>query len=694
MTQSCPTDGLALAVALLQAGRAGNAVHHATRLVVASPAGFRENTVLALAAGMRGEHRRAARLLLRALRIHFDESMAGNLVSALINQTADRPPTDVGPTLQTILALAPAHPDALSALARQAEAQAEDSGALIWLRRSLRLRPDDTAALHRLGWTAYRQGHHAVALATQERLLTLQPDHPGAELGRAAALLALRHTAPPTGLIHATRLAPLETWIGREAAFALKAAGRSKAALVLFRHLAVLEPGAADAWAWIGEVLCERCSADGAGVALLRRSLSIEPAQPVTHAILLFYLDFLASATVAEQQEERRLWRHRHLPPAAARRTGGHSHDAERRLRVGYVSGDFKRHPVAYALEPVLRHHAPTAVEVVCYQTGDDEDDLTARLRALVPQWRRVARLDDTEFATVVQRDGIDILVDLAGHTRGSRLALFAGRPAPVQVSTWWHASGTGLETIDAFLADPIVIPPPERPLFAERILDLPCFLTWQSPDPLPPVAPPPVLNNDGVTFGCFNRAIKLSPATMATWAAILDAVPGSRLLLASRELAHEDARQDLRDMAHAAGVPDRRLDLQGPLPYRAYLEAYSRIDIALDPFPHAGGITTLEALWMGVPVVALRGSTPAGRLGASICTAAGRPELVADDLDAYCRIAAALAAAPDRLAALRATIRQDLAAAPVGNPRLYTAALEDVYRSLWRAWCGADHRR
>jgi predicted O-linked N-acetylglucosamine transferase (SPINDLY family) len=430
----------------------------------------------------------------------------------------------------------------------------------------------------------------------------------------------------------------------------------------------------------------------GEAEACYREALRLQPGLVETHSNLIFMLDCQAGVGPELQQAERRRWYEEHGRGfAAAIRPHDNTPDAKRRLRIGYVSGDFKRHSAMNAIRPVLRQHDHSQVEVFCYSNlpTSQEDHVTRDLRTASDHWHRVVGLDDDELAARIREDRIDILVDLSGHTSGNRLLVFARKPAPVQITAWGHATGTGMATMDYLFADPVAVPAAIRPLFAERIVDLPCILAYEAPTDAPAVTPsPPVQTGLPITFGSFNRLVKLSDATLDLWARLLRAVPASRLLIKDLNLGESSVQRRLRERFEAQGVEGKRLIMLGRTPQREHLATYSRVDIALDPFPQNGGISTLDALHMGVPVVALRGTTVASRLNASILTAVGMAEWVARDEEDYLAVAARWARNPAGLGRLRRKIRPRLARSPLGDHQQYTRAVEQAYRQIWLQWC------
>jgi len=359
--------------------------------------------------------------------------------------------------------------------------------------------------------------------------------------------------------------------------------------------------------------------------------------------------------------------------------------DHARRLRIGYVSADLGRHPVGYFLLPVLQHRDRGGFEVVCYSGRHDVDAWTRRLQAASDGWVETRGLDDGALAARIGADGVDILVDLSGHTAGNRLAVFARRPAPLQLSWIGYPGTTGLAAIDHLIADGAQIPPGQERWYVEKVERLaPGYVCYAPPEDAPPVAPLPARESGRVTFGSLNNLAKLNPAVLALWARVLAAVPDSRLLLGWPGLADAGIRRRLYALAADAGIDLARLDLRTGGAHREFLSLYGEIDIALDPFPYSGGLTTIEALWMGVPVVTYPGERYAGRHAMSHLGQAGLQDWICADADAYVVRAAAAAADREALAALRADLRARLAASPLLDGAGFTRRLEQLYRTLW----------
>ena len=375
-----------------------------------------------------------------------------------------------------------------------------------------------------------------------------------------------------------------------------------------------------------------------------------------------------------------------HRPPRHANLA-----DPARRLRVGYVSADFRCHPVAFFIEPILSLHDRNAFDVYCYAQLVRPDYFTEQLQALPVTWRQISELSDAQVAEMIQEDDIDILVDLNGHTASSRVLIFARKPAPVQVTWLGYAHSTGLTSIDYRISDRIADPPGmTEHLHSERLYHLEgSFICYSPPQNPPPVAESPFLREGFVTFGVFNSLAKWNPTMLELWAKILLRVDGSRLLIKTIGLEHDEERSYLAWQFAALGVDATRLRFLKRLPsVLDHLAAVGEADIALDTFPYNGTTTTCESLFMGVPVVSLAGGSHVSRVGASILTHSGLAELVADTPERYLEIAVGLARQPEQMLAYRNGLRKVLRGSPFFDVSGFTKRLETGYRDMWHTWC------
>jgi predicted O-linked N-acetylglucosamine transferase (SPINDLY family) len=358
-----------------------------------------------------------------------------------------------------------------------------------------------------------------------------------------------------------------------------------------------------------------------------------------------------------------------------------------RRLRVGYVGGDFKRHSAAMIFGNVILRHDKSAVDVYFYSTlpvDPKADDLTKRFHDFAGEnWRDISTASDDDAEALIRKDKIDVLVDLAGHTNGGRLALFTRKPAPIQVTGWGFAHGTGLPEMDYFVADPVAVPKHERQHFAEEISDLPCVVTYLAPEEygLKGTSRLPYHENDYITFGSYARYEKMSAECLAAFAEILKRVPGSKIQF--KDHAFRRPYSIKRVLGAMPGIDQSRIRFSISTPHGEHLQAYQQADLILDPFPHGGGVVALEALYMGVPLVTRYGTQPSGRSAASVLTQMGRKDWVAFSREEYIEKAVALAADTDQLMKVRKTLRADFLDSPVVKG--YAAAVESAYLEMVR---------
>jgi predicted O-linked N-acetylglucosamine transferase (SPINDLY family) len=355
-------------------------------------------------------------------------------------------------------------------------------------------------------------------------------------------------------------------------------------------------------------------------------------------------------------------------------------------LKIGYVSPNFGHHVVGQNFFPLLSKHDRREFTVHCYSTVLRPDPFTEVLREQADNWRNVAGMSDEALAEIIRRDGIDVLVDLSSHMAENRLLVFARKPAPVQVTYLGYCASTGLSAMDYRLSDPYLDPAEaDLSLYSEQTVRLPeTYWCYTSAGPTPEPSPPPSQSAGFITFGCLNNFAKVSPGALDLWAEILAGLPGSQMIVHSYAGSHLAA---VRDRFAAAGVSADRLEFLPKLPWSQYVQTYSRIDIALDPFPYGGGITTCDALWMGVPVVTLAGQTAVGRGGKSILSNLGLVELTTRRPRQYVQTALTLAKSPQRLAELRGDLRRRMLTSPLMNAAKFARSVEVAYRWMWRQY-------
>lgn len=464
---------------------------------------------------------------------------------------------------------------------------------------------------------------------------------------------------------------------------AMEHLGQKDDAAFHYREAVRINPQFADAWCNLGTNLGEMGRSDEA-IECLGRSLVAKPV-PHVHSNLLLLLNYSSRLTPEQVFAEHVRWAERYAPPSPDPLPIAEPHDPDRRLRIGYVSADFKTHTVAGLIELLLRHHNREQFEIFAYANVIRPDAKTELFRSLADSWRSIVPLTDDQTAEVIRADGIDILVDLGGHTAGNRILAFARRPAPVQITMFGYPNTTGMRCFDYRITDEVYEPiGTSESRSTEPLLRLPelCWV-YRPPDDAPPVGPLPGATQKSLTFGCLNNPAKASDACLDAWAAVLRAIPGSRLIMTGSQ-SHAGARRIL-DRFSQAGILRDRVELLSRVPLSEYLTAYHRIDIALDPFPFNGGITTTDSLWMGVPVLTVAGQTYVGRQGVAILTRLGLTDFVVESPLDLAEKAKSWAGRRAELAEIRAGLRERMVASPVCDAPRYVRNLEAAFREVWR---------
>ncbi|MDX2132119.1 MAG: tetratricopeptide repeat protein [Planctomycetota bacterium] len=523
--------------------------------------------------------------------------------------------------------------------------------------RALQAEPASAPLMVALATVLHARQKPADALALLRRAVETDPDDPGACLALANALMD-GHDSPAAAAL-------LERALARRAD----------------PQLSVSYAGALLTMGKIEET-----------VAFTREAIRLYPDEPMLVAGLPVALTYQYGADPAEIASTHRAYAAllRRQRPPGLRFEHTAPRDPERRLRVGVVSPDLRQHSVSFFVEPFFERHDRSRIELIAYSTTRSPDRVTNRLRPHASLWRDCPNLTDIELARLMHADRLDIALDLAGHTLGNNLPAFALRPAPVQATYCGYPDTTGLSEIDYRIVDSLTDPPtPEVDAHAaERLCRLdPCFLCYRPLEGAP--APSRDAAFPGPVFGSFNASRKINRGLIALWTRLLTRVPGSTLILKSFDFASRGAADRIREEFVRLGVDAARLAFLAATPTLAdHLALYARMDVALDAFPYHGTTTTCEALWMGVPVVTLAGRTHAGRVGVSLLTNAGAPELIAHSEDAYVDLASSLVADAPRLASYRSTLREKLRGSPVCDAAAFAARFDGALRAMWRGYC------
>jgi len=501
------------------------------------------------------------------------------------------------------------------------------------------------------------------------------------------AAILVRQKRPADALAasrHALDLSPSDPQGLYWAARALAAMGRFDEAIEAYRGALSSKPDFAEAWNDLAGAQLAVADLDAA-IGSCERSAALKPelggANRRLFAMLL-HPGYSPDAVLREHRE----WASRFADPlTGAAPPYVNDPSPERRLRVGYVSADFRVHVVAMNLLPLMREHDHRQVEVFSYSAVDAPDHATELFRGYSDAWRDVAGWDEERLARAVREDRIDILVDLELHL-GRRLLVFARKPAPVQVTFAGYPGTTGLKAIDYRLTDPYLDPPGNDRWYVEQSLRLPhTFWCYEPPEATPDVGPLPALSNGFVTFGCLINPTRVNEPVVRLWAAVLRALERSRLVVLAPEGSF---RNRVLGVLYDQGIANDRVRFVPRLPRPQYLNHYQGIDVALDTFPYNGHTTGLDSLWMGVPVVTLVGTTAVGRAGWSQLSNLGLPGLAAEVSEQFVAVAVSLARDLPRLAELRASLRGRMLQSPLTDARSFARGVEAAYRTMWRRWC------
>jgi protein O-GlcNAc transferase len=589
-----------------------------------------------------------------------------------------------------ILAVLPDQPETLHLSALIAKhLRHADEEALALARRAIELKPQFPEAHNTLAGFLKDLGKIDEAIASYREAIRLNPDFAEAYSNLANLFTDFGRTQEGIDLYRkAIELKPLLASAYNGLGTALVILGKMDEAVAEYRRAIELKPDFAWAHCNLSNALAERGEIDDA-MPGYERALELAPNDRAIFDNVLLYSHYDPRMTQAQLLAAHEQWAVRHADPLKPlTRPHSNTPDPERPLRIGYVSGDFRRHSLAFFVLQLFAHHDRRNFEVYGYSNARGADDATLRIRAAMDKWQEITYLDDAVAADLIRRDGIDILIDLAGHTAANRLGIFAHKPAPVQVTYQGYPNTTGMETMDYritdALADPVQIDSPRS--CVEELWRLPvCNWCYQ---PLENVPVRPRIGQQFV-FGCFNNLAKVNREVIAVWAEVLRLAPDARLLLKSRGITEATVAARLRNEFQRRGVSGDRLDLlETTATTQAHLETYGRVDLSLDTFPYNGTTTTCESLWMGVPVVALVGDTHVSRVSLSLLSAMKLPDLIASSQAEYIQIAAGLARDHGRLARLKTGLRDRMLRSPLMDGKQFAADMEAAYRAMWRRWC------
>lgn len=556
--------------------------------------------------------------------------------------------------------------------------------------RAVQLGPTIPEAWNNLGGALKDLNQPADALKAFERAVQLRDRYPLAWNNIGNTLMQLgRAGDAESALRRAIAFDPRYAEAYSNLGFLLTRLGRLDEAVQLCMRAIALKPDLPAGYMNVGTALHLQGRMDEGNEAF-RRGVELDPANHRLHENLLGAFTQTTRWSPSEALSAHVEWARRFASPTDVLPPPGNDRNPDRKLRIGYVSPDLRRHSVAYFLEPILEQHDRSKFEIFAYANVESPDNVTDRLRGLCDQWRDVVSLSDSQLAEMVRADKIDVLVDLAGHTNGNRLLAFAYRPAPVQMTYLGYATTTGVGAIDYRLTDEATDPTGVTDAhYTEKLIRLSePFLCYRPPENAPAVVDPPMLRNGYVTFGSFNRASKAGAQSLELWGKLLNAMPASRLLLKSRGLGDAGSRKRILDALASFGVSPERVQLiEANQGLTDHLAMYGQIDLAVDTFPYCGTTTTCESLWMGVPVVSLVGQTHVSRVGLTLLRSVGLESLAQETTDGYTSAARDLTNDADRLVALRAQMRDRLRGSPLFDAARLTRSIEAAYLNAFGRW-------
>lgn len=622
---------------------------------------------------------------------HFEAALQGMWNLSAQQQGKPGAVVDAFNSLQHAADGEPDNADLQYKLANALKRQGNLQGAEAAYRKVVELQPDHERAWFNLGNSLGDRGCNSEAMKAYAQALNAKADFSAAynNLGNLQLKVGQRKEALES-YVKAVKYAPDSAQSHNNLAVLLDSQGASAEAWRHYDKAIELKPDFAEAYNNLGTSL-SGCGEHERAIQSFRKALSIESGYSSAHSNLLFSLYYHPATTAEQLWQEHQQWQQQqagHISPAAL--TPPQS--GERPLRIGLASGQFRRHPVMWLTLPALEALDRDKVELFVYSWTGRGDDLSQRLKSLCRSWVDIDLLDDEQAAQRIREDQIDILIDLSGHSEGRPL-IYAHRAAPVQVQWGGMYCTSGLKEMDWLLTDSVQVPPGQERWYSERIFRLPHgYVSYLPPTDDVPVGSLPRYRNGYLTFGCFNNPSKVNSEMIAVWAQVLQAVPESRLLLKGKAYTNPDVRKRILDCFAANGIDEARLVLEGFSPNVELLNSYNKIDIALDPWPYTGGLTTLEALWMGVPTITLPGPAYAGRHAASHLTSVGLADWIADDKADYVEKARHWSQHLAQLQALRNGLRPRLLAADICNGDRFARNLERVFDYMWRD-CLQRHR-
>jgi protein O-GlcNAc transferase len=641
-----------LGVALQEQGKLDKAVASYLKAISVKPDYADAHNNLGVALKDQGKLDKAVASCQKAILIKPDYADAHNNLGAILKKQGKL--AEAVTSHQKAITIKPDFADAYYNLGNILRDQGSLDEAISSYRKAIYISPNFAEVHNRVGIALQEQGELGEAVASHQKAIAIRPDYADAYCNLGVAL---------------------------------KDQGELDRAVLCFRKAISIKPDYAEAHNNLGIALKDQGELDEA-ILCLKKAISIKSDFVRAHSNLLFVMNY-GDCEPNVLFNEHKLWNDSHAAHLQMHRsTNSIVIGPEECLRIGFVSGDLCKHSVSFFLEPLFIAHNRRKLAFYCYSNSDHEDEVTTRLRSMVEGWKNIVGQDDQAVTEAICSDHIDILVDLSGHTKDNRLMVFARKPAPVQVTWLGYPNTTGLVAIDYRLTDHIADPPGQsEQLCVEQLFRLANgFLCYRPPDDAPDIIPLPMKTNGYVTFVSFNNLSKVTPKVIKIWAKILKAVPGSKLLIKCKSLVYTGVRRRYLSIFRREFIDSDRLQLLDSISSsQDHLAKYGQADIGLDSFPYNGTTTTCEALWMGVPIIALSGDRHASRVGASLLTQAGLGSLIAEDVDSYIEKAVALANDVSRLEDLRNTMRTRIYKSALCDSEGFAKNMEQAFLSMWK---------
>ncbi|MBF0380249.1 MAG: tetratricopeptide repeat protein [Magnetococcales bacterium] len=591
-------------------------------------------------------------------------------------------------TLKKAIELAPEFPDALSNLGNALFKNGDIDEAIIYCKKAIAIKPDYAEALSNLGNCLKEQDSYEEAISCLQKAIAIKPDFAEAYSNLGVALFEQgRDDEAINSYKKAISIKPNYAEAYSNLGYSLQVKGELHDSASCLQQAIAIKPDYAEAYSNLGTTFHKQGKFNKA-VQSYRKAIAIKPDFVDCRNQLICCLDHFVEITDNQPQIERKKWAEQHAKPLKVHwPSHKNSPDPERKLRIGYVGADFKNHSAALIFAPMLLNYDKDCFQLFCYAGNSTTDDLTLRFKENSTHWLQTSKMDDETLAKEITNDGIDILVDLAGHTLGNRLMVFARKPAPIQLTAWGYPLGTAMEAMDYLIADKIVIPLPERSKYTEQILDLSCIIQYSPTIEFPEITELPFNKNGFITFGAFNRIEKYNSELYKTWAEILIRIPNAKLLFKTGTQEISKFENEVKNIFFKYGVEKDRLTVLGRTLTIDHLDTHNQVDIVLDPYPHNGGLTTLDSLRMGVPVLTCEKLTPFPD-SASVIRLLGLGEWCASSKADYIEKAVEFSQAISTLESLRRELRERYDNSVIGNSQLYVKEVEDSYRKIWKKWC------